>query len=368
MAIDVFCRYTNGATNAAERRVLVRAIEILQQNTHSAVVLCDFLCGSQQIDLLIATEITTLVLQVKSYRHAVEGGTNSAHWTNPATGESLPNAYTQTTDQMLALKDMLRKETGEDPGFARAVVLFEPGIPVGSSLPRSDFRVQICGIEELEALLLTHTSEHSGRKPWNRDALRSYAVAQGMARLSHTTGQKPAMRGDAARPLRPVAPPVFPDRAADPARAPVRAEGPVATPRPAALPGPTPSRTYVTARTAKRRHIGRYVLTSIAIGAGFLWLYHRSAPTRAEKPAVSTSAYAPSQRTTEPKHRRKRETYAGTQRAAPASSVASAKLGAPSVAVVAVQPVASPPPPCPEGIDRLGCTPSSATLSRLNRQ
>ncbi|QRR05589.1 NERD domain-containing protein [Burkholderia sp. MS455] len=73
MTVEIFCRYSKGAKNAAERRVLQRVVEILEINEHPAVVLCDFYCGGQQIDLLVGTEITTLVLQVKSYRHAVSG-------------------------------------------------------------------------------------------------------------------------------------------------------------------------------------------------------------------------------------------------------------------------------------------------------
>ncbi|MFM0097118.1 nuclease-related domain-containing protein [Paraburkholderia nemoris] len=192
MAIEAFCRYPTGATNAAERRVLWRAAEILEQNHHSAVILCDFFCGAQQIDLLIATEITTLLLQVKNYRHAKAPSTNSASWMNPATGESLPNAYTQATNQMLTLKDMLRDRSGIDPGFARAAILFERGIPAGSSLPRSDFRVQIRGAETLEGLLLTHTSERSSRRPWDLAQLRGYAIEERMARLAHDALRKPA--------------------------------------------------------------------------------------------------------------------------------------------------------------------------------
>jgi hypothetical protein len=189
-----------------------------------------------------------------------------------------------------------------------------------------------------------------------------------MARLSQTTLQKPAIRGDVFRPLRPATPPFSPAKTANTVNATVRAEPPVATPLLAARPEPIQSRVYVTAGTMKRRHIARYVLASIAIGGGLLWLYHRSAPIRAENPIVTTPAYAPSQRAAESKHRRNREAYADAKRVAQASSVAPAKFAAPTVAVTTVQPIASPPPPCPEGIDRLGCTPSSETLARLSRQ
>ncbi|WP_157646187.1 NERD domain-containing protein [Burkholderia ubonensis] len=90
MTVEIFCRYSKGAKNAAERRVLQRVVEILEIYEHPAVVLCDFYCGGQQIDLLVGTDITTLVLQVKGYRHAVSGSINSENWFNPETGEPLP--------------------------------------------------------------------------------------------------------------------------------------------------------------------------------------------------------------------------------------------------------------------------------------
>lgn len=107
---------------------------------------------------------------------AVEGTTNGASWRNAVSGETLPNGYTQATDQILALKDMLRERIGRDPGFGRASVLFERRIPVGSSLPRSDFRVQICDQSGREELLLTPTSARSPRTPLNLAVLREYAI------------------------------------------------------------------------------------------------------------------------------------------------------------------------------------------------
>jgi hypothetical protein len=368
MAIEVFCRYANGATNAAERRVLQNTVEILEQNRHSAVILSDFFCGSQQIDLLVATEITTLVLQVKHYRHAVEGSANSAFWTNPATGEAMPNAYTQATNQMLALKDMLRSRTGADPGFARAIVLFEQGIPIGSSLPRSDFRVQICGSDRLEGLLLTSTSEHSARVPWDLDALRSYALGERMARLSEASLQRSAIRPGVTQPPRPPGQPQYVERTAHVIEVPVREVPPVANPRPIEQFAPRLLPEHAPTRPRQPRRTGRYLLALMATSVGLGWHYHRPAPMHTESTMANIPPHASMHRAPEPRRRRSHEARASAKPFASAPAATSAALVAAPVQPVFVPPVASPPPPCPAGIDRLGCTPSSETLARLRGQ
>ncbi|MFL9888839.1 nuclease-related domain-containing protein [Paraburkholderia agricolaris] len=367
MPIEIFCRYTRGATNTAERRVLSNAVDILERNQHSAVVLCDFYSGGQQIDLLVATEITTLVLQVKSYRHAVEGTTNSAYWRNPATGASLPNGYTQATDQMFALKDMLRQQSGRDPGFARAAVLFEQGIPVGSSLPQSDFRVQICDLQGLEALLLTPTSGGSSRVPWNLELLRKYAIQEGMARLPDFATRKPVDADSIAVPFQALTEPRLikdartvtdvkarPDRLKDVAP-PVRQHVFI------------PVHQHATGQTKHLRHIPQSVfgLTAILIGTGLGW-FARHVPEPAKPMTSDTQSLGPIHHSGEAKHRHDR--IAKVNNKSPASTppikpTTTAMAQAPSL-------MSSAPPfqPCPEGVDRLGCTPSAETLTRLRGQ
>lgn len=370
MAIEVFCRYPTGATNAAERRILRRAVEILEEKRHSAVVLCDFFCGAQQIDLLVATEITTLVLQVKSYRHAVKGSTNSASWVNPATGESLPNGYTQATNQMLSLKDMLRERSAVDPGFARAAILFEQGIPVGSSLPRSDFRVQVCGPESLEALLLTHTSERSSRVPWSMEQLRGYAVDERMARLSvETLTTSPSPR---SIPL-PTQAGFDRLRSVDdtgnvidvPARAVVSAGGSppfehAVIKQPAARPSNLPQR---------KKHLQRY-LSAIATGVVVCLWWVSSHWSRIEPGATITSnapSKAPSSHhPAKPNVHRAHMANAPQKLPAPSSPVVPAVVTTPDLQTPMSKQNIAPLPPCPEGIDRIGCVPSSDTLARLS--
>ncbi|WP_321790591.1 nuclease-related domain-containing protein [Burkholderia pyrrocinia] len=370
MTVEIFCRYSNGASNAAERRVLQRVVEILKLNEHSAIVLCDFYCGGQQIDLLIATEITTLVLQVKSYRHAVSGSINSENWLNQETGEPLPNAYTQATDQMLALKDMLRRRTGVDPGFARAVVLFEPGIPIGSSLPSSDFRVQITAPEGLQPLLATPTSERSARVPWNLAHLRSYAVEEKMARLTadSSTAKEQSVRrsfypsAQAAVPPTPVD--MLPHHVID---VPARAVSVTVTSQPPAPLTFCSSRSSTSAAPCRPRHIRRYAIALLATGAGIGW-FARPAP-KAPPAEIVTSAHSPVtlHHAVESKHHRHHAGYAGagTQASSPATPT--------PVVTTSVQPPAIPENdapllPCPPGIDRLGCVPSQETLARLSKK
>ena len=368
MAIEVFCRYTMGATNAAERRVLWKAVDILERNQQSAVILCDFFCGSQQIDLLVATDLTTLVLQVKSYRHAVEGTTNSASWRNPATGECRPNAYTQAIDQMHALKDMLREQSGRDPGFARAAVLFEQGIPAGSSLPRNDFRVHICDLDGLEALLLTPTSERSSRVPWDLALLREYATRERMARLPDFALRKSASARNALPSPQVAAKPGSVETANDVIDVQARTELPDVTFLSAGQPTPAWTRTPAAAQSRRSRHIRRGLsgLVAILVVTGLGW-FGRPAPRPAGTAPSTVQSPAPIPHSAEPKRHRDRTAYATHKPPVPPlqiapAATASADMHAPTPSVMTSAP---PLPPCPDGIDRLGCTPSAQTLARL---
>lgn len=370
MAIEAFCRYPTGATNAAERRVLWRATEILEQNRHPAVILCDFFCGAQQIDMLIATEITTLVLQVKNYRHAIEGSTNSASWINPATGESLPNAYTQATNQMLALKDMLRGRSGIDPGFARAAILFEQGIPHGSSLPRSDFRVQICGAEALEALLLTHTSEHSSRRPWDLEQLRGYAVEERMAKLSDDALRKPAQPKPIHLATQTSSRPGSIFGMAKVTDVSVRSAPSTLPPRVVEQPALDWPPTAVPVRPQRTRRVQRCAIVLVAAGVCFWWLpahWPSTSPGATDvstAPSITSSSHHP----TDTKRHRDHMAYASRKLPASTSPVVPAVVNTPDVQPLTATPNVAPLPPCPAGIDRIGCTPSSETLARLSGQ
>lgn len=370
MAIEAFCRYPTGATNAAERRVLWRAAEILEQNHHSAVILCDFFCGAQQIDLLIATEITTLLLQVKNYRHAIAGSTNSASWMNPASGESLPNAYTQATNQMLALKDMLRDRSGIDPGFARAAILFERGIPAGSSLPRSDFRVQICGAEALEGLLLTHTSECSSRRPWDLAQLRGYAIEERMARLADDALRKPVQPKLIHLAAQTSSRPCSIDATVKVMDLSVRSASSTLTPRVVAQPTLDRPPMAVPVRPQRTRRVRRYAMALVAAGVCFWWLPSHLPSSRlgataaSGAPSLTSSSHHP----TETKRHRDHMAYASRRLPASASPVAPAVVNTPDVQPLTAMPNVAPLPRCPAGIDRIGCTPSSETLARLSGQ
>lgn len=364
MAIEVFCGRAGGATNAAERRVLARVIDLLERHGHDAVILCDFFCDTRQVDLLVATTITTLVLEVKNYSRAIQGDKSSDDWITLETGHTVQNAYRQVHDQMLELKDMLERLTGVNPLYACAVVLFEGGIPAGSMLPPSDHRVEIAGIERLETLLLTPASRSPRRSPWDPGALRDWATATRMARLDHRA--MAALPADAAR--MPPQPAVTARRervAADVVHVDVTTPSSQSRPRPMLRPFP--------AAWARRFRLRRALLAvTVVAGAGYIWL-HRSQP--AMHPVAQSDA--------RPRQHSQRTTVAATHRpAAHRRDVArvDATLARPATVPPAtvepprpVQPVTSqndpgPLPPCPEGIDRLGCQPSQESVARLRGQ
>ena len=87
MTVETFSRLAYGSTDSAEQLVLQRALSILERRGEDAVILVNLLHGRHEIDLVIATQTATLVIEVKGYLQAVEGDINSRDWRTVATGE-----------------------------------------------------------------------------------------------------------------------------------------------------------------------------------------------------------------------------------------------------------------------------------------
>lgn len=185
MPIHVFSRLAPGPLDHAEEIVLRRVLAILEARSEEAVIVVNMLLDRHEVDLVVATETATLVIEVKGYKQAIEGLKNDRKWRMVASGKELDkNFYEQANSASLELKDTLRDETGTDPGYAHAVLLFAYGIPSGSMLPRSDHRVTTVGIEALETLLCTPIPVGSKRRVWSPDLIRWFARKNGLALMT----------------------------------------------------------------------------------------------------------------------------------------------------------------------------------------
>lgn len=110
MRIDVFSRFTSGPGDAAEQDVLRRVISIVECRREDAAILVNMLVDRHEIDLVVATETATLVIEVKGYRQPIKGSINERCWATIATGEARSNAYEKIDSASLTLKDELRDD------------------------------------------------------------------------------------------------------------------------------------------------------------------------------------------------------------------------------------------------------------------
>ena len=74
MPIDVYSARHAGFVHPAEERVLLRVVRILETRGLDAVVVINITTANGECDLLVATDSTTLTMEIKRWREPVAGG------------------------------------------------------------------------------------------------------------------------------------------------------------------------------------------------------------------------------------------------------------------------------------------------------
>lgn len=334
MAIEVYCGDPEAPYNAAEQRVLAKIVDILQRRGESAIVLFNARCEERECDILVSTLVTTLVIEVKHYLQPVVGGLTDAHWTARRTGQRWKNPCLQVRHTMHALKDALRRYAGQDPGYPRCAVLFDGGIPHDSEVPRGTDRIAIADDSGLEDLLAWPLIERGDTRRWPLALLRAWATDRGMVPVGGPLPHSP--------PLREVQPVVV-------------ELTPSIQPAPATL--------IIQARPERRPH-RRFTLTVaslLAVSVIGPWCWSRLHRPATAQSAQTTRSFI--KHGTQPRHHDRRSVTAAK---APAIPIASGPPVAQPVTKIEPPPESiGPLPPCPTGIDRLGCIPDSTTLRLL---
>lgn len=156
--------------HASERVALARAVEFLTARGISAVIIANVNLKTRQVDLIIAVDQGVLVVEAKAFTSIVRGGENGSWELRLASGrwKQIPNAYQQTIDEKHAVRDAMADFVGRAVPYPDAALVFTPDIPASPSIPPSDFKVTVAGIDELPALI-----QAVKRQGWSLACLRS---------------------------------------------------------------------------------------------------------------------------------------------------------------------------------------------------
>lgn len=141
-----------------EQRLLTRLVADLEFEGIEALLLANFQVGYRhlQIDLVVATTKFACVVEIKGYKHPVQGRINGP-WQLVKNGEfrslGKKNPYCQARDARFAILDELRLRLVDDadrwrPSISGIVCLF-PAPLAGSEIPPGDFKADIGGYEKL---------------------------------------------------------------------------------------------------------------------------------------------------------------------------------------------------------------------------
>jgi hypothetical protein len=117
----------------SERTTFQFVVEHLAARGGTALVLANFTCG-RQIDLLVATDRRTFVIEAKAVRGRVTGGANGEWGWIRRGGErvSYGNAYQQALAAKNYLRDRMIAVVGRTVGYPDGAVVFAAGHPAFS--------------------------------------------------------------------------------------------------------------------------------------------------------------------------------------------------------------------------------------------
>jgi energy-coupling factor transporter ATP-binding protein EcfA2 len=170
-----------------EQRFLRRLRLDLEAVGEHSLVLGNFYCGPlrTQIDFVVVTAHGATVVEVKGYRHPVEGGMNGQWKLVLPDGQrrtiASKNPFRQAIDARYAVADELSKKMDVDSGSAKQAVggnlclFFEP-LP-GCNIPDGNFKCTVGGYRQL---LYEIKASRSGAL--SLDAWREFATRTGLVR------------------------------------------------------------------------------------------------------------------------------------------------------------------------------------------
>lgn len=163
--------------HASERAVLRALADHLSSTGEDAIILANWNVEGRQIDFLVAQIHLTSILEAKAASLPLQGGLNGDWYRGDGPAQSpVANYYVQALGQKNAVRDAFARHTGETPSYPECALVFVPGLPAGSRIPPSDFKVGQMDLPELPTLMARQAS-----KPWKLADVRSLANSLGLA-------------------------------------------------------------------------------------------------------------------------------------------------------------------------------------------
>lgn len=151
--VEIFVGDLVGHTS--DQMVLAEVVGQLEHLERPAIVIANIEIG-RQLDLVVALDDLTLIIEAKAYRTAIRGGENGLHWeaqTGSGRWKQIRNALQQTLAAKLALRDKMRAFHPDDAGYPEAALVFCPTIPPGSDVPAGNFKASVCELGAVGSLL-----------------------------------------------------------------------------------------------------------------------------------------------------------------------------------------------------------------------
>jgi hypothetical protein len=166
--------------HCSDQMVLAEVVDQLERLNLPAIVIANLEIG-RQLDLVVALDNLTLVIEAKAYRTAIRGGENGLYWesqTGSGRWKQIGNALRQTLAAKLALRDKMRTFHPDDLGYPAAALVFCPTIPPGSDIPVGDFKAAVCELGDVGNLL----TQPSGLQ-WPLARWRAFAESLRLTRV-----------------------------------------------------------------------------------------------------------------------------------------------------------------------------------------
>ena len=183
----------------SERQVFDSVLRHFTASQTDAIILANFNVGGRQLDLVVATQRRTLLIEVKGYTRTVRGTDNGAWEIKTASGswKKTRNPYLQALEAKNALRDEMAVHLRAEVSYPDASVVISPVIPKESAVGQGDFKVAIAGHDALDDQLSMKSKE-----VWTLDQVRHLANALRLERIDNPAAAYSPLLADAERVIR----------------------------------------------------------------------------------------------------------------------------------------------------------------------